>query len=147
MQIENFTTFLLYNFECLFNADAVLLSGNHSSPEGTLGMDCEMEKNPSTSRKRRSLNIMLRDRSAKKARSTVEEDVEDQNEVHEDQNEEADEDQNEGADEDQNEAYEDMDILSSPASSGADPMVNEAIFVVYVFAQVDILCICAEITF
>lgn len=74
------------------------------SPEGTALMDCEMENNPSTSRKRRSLNYMLRDRNPKKARSMVDKD-----------------------DEDQNEANEDMDsIPSSPASSGADPTVGVA---------------------
>jgi hypothetical protein len=72
------------------------------SPDETSLIDCEMEKNPSTSRKRRSLNYMLRDRNPKKARSLVEED-----------------------DEDQNEANENMDsVPSSPASSGADPTVR-----------------------
>lgn len=112
-------------------------------------MEIDMEKNPSTSRKRRSLNVMLRDQSAKKTRSTVEEDVEDQNEAHEDQNEahedqnETHEDQNEGH-EDQNEAHEDMDILSSPASSGADPMVCEAKHLLCMWLA---FCVCGENTF
>ena len=78
------------------------------SPEGTSLMDCETEKNPSTSRKRKSLNYMLRDRNPKKARSMVEEEDEDEDE-----------------DENVNEANENMDsIPSSPASSDADPAVR-----------------------
>ncbi|KAG0588883.1 hypothetical protein KC19_2G275700 [Ceratodon purpureus] len=97
------------------------------SPEGTSLMDGEMENNPSTSRKRRSLNYMLRDRNPKKARSMVEEDEEeDQNEQdEEDENEEVEEDENEEEEEDQNEANENMDsVPSSPASSDADPTVR-----------------------
>lgn len=114
----------------------MLLPGNNSSPEGTMHMEMEMEmeKNTSTSRKRRSLTIMLRDRSAKKARSTAEEDVEDQNETHEDQNE----DQNEAL-EDQIEAHEDADILSSPTSSGADPMVRQYLLCTWLIYCVSVL--------
>nr|PNR44834.1 hypothetical protein PHYPA_014604 [Physcomitrium patens] len=79
--------------------EAVLLSRNYSSPEENSLLDCEMGKNSAAARKRRSLNIMLRDRSAKNARLTDEEDIEDQNELNDN-----------------------ADALSSPTSSGADPM-------------------------
>ncbi|XP_024379728.1 uncharacterized protein [Physcomitrium patens] len=79
--------------------EAVLLSGNYLSPKGKLYTDCKMEKDTSAARKRRSVNIMLGARSAKKVKSTFEENVDDQDD-----------------------ANENMDNISSPACSGADPM-------------------------
>lgn len=108
-----------FTIECLCDAEAVLLSRNYSSPEENSLLDCEMGKNSAAARKRRSLNIMLRDRSAKNARLTDEEDIEDQNELNDN-----------------------ADALSSPTSSGADPMVCDPRFVEPMFVQVCILCTC-----
>lgn len=78
-----------------------------------------MEKDTSAARKRRSVNIMLGARSAKKVKSTFEENVDDQDD-----------------------ANENMDNISSPACSGADPMVCEAMFVEFLSAQVCISYTC-----
>lgn len=135
MQNKLFTILqFLYNTECHFYVDAVLQLENPSSPEGTTRMDIETEKNPSNPRKRRSLNIMLRERGSKRTRPAVEEAREDHNEAHEveidahEDQSDAHEDDNEEAHEDQDEVHDDLDILSSPGSSGADPMVSEATF-------------------